>query len=292
MKCDKINILEGIMIILLINFVSASGETNLSTMEEKAALCLNESEQIVVDMINENFSIKRVNDSLKQADNLFHAQQAFKDKKGNYDYSLVFPYCDEIKKIKEDALNSRDELFALEKFYEVSLSPDMNTSEADKLMAEIGDEIENERYEKVKPLVEKVYEEIINIKSASAALNVFYKSTTRNLKKIFIENWKSISISIGVLLLIFFIYKKRVSKWIIRRKIEKLEIKRKTLKELTMKTQGDYFNLGNISEGTYTIKIKKFAELIRDIDRQIPLLREGLMKMGVKNNARSYSEKK
>ena len=45
-----------------------------------------------------------------------------------------------------------------------------------------------------------------------------------------------------------------------------------------MKIQKDYFQEGKIPEGEYNIKTKKYAELIRDIDRQIPLLQEELAK--------------
>lgn len=74
------------------------------------------------------------------------------------------------------------------------------------------------------------------------------------------------------------------------RKIQNLEMRKKTLKGLIMKTQGDYFNSGNMSESAYEIRTKKFAEIVRDIDRQIPLLQEELVKIGRKkgyiNNAK------
>ena len=46
-----------------------------------------------------------------------------------------------------------------------------------------------------------------------------------------------------------------------------------------MNVQKDYFQYGKIAEGEYNIKTKKFAELIRDIDRQVPLMQEELAKL-------------
>ena len=56
-----------------------------------------------------------------------------------------------------------------------------------------------------------------------------------------------------------------------------------------MSTQKQYFEGGNLSESSYTIRTKSFAEMIRDIDRQIPLLQE---KMFLYSGGRSREETK
>jgi len=69
---------------------------------------------------------------------------------------------------------------------------------------------------------------------------------------------------------------------IIENKINNLELRRKTLQGLMKKTQLDYFQNGIISEGNFNLRTKKFAEFIRDIDREIPLLKEDLVKINRK----------
>ena len=255
---------------------------NLSSDEQKAILCLNESKQIMDNMINDNFSIIRINDSLRQLYSLYDAQYILKGKKDKYDFSIVLPYCNDIKNVSINAYDSRDLYQALKKFYAEYVTKDMNTSSIDKIMNDIESEIKNERYEKVKPLVDQGYQEIINVKTSTTTLNLFYKSTTRNIKDFFLENWLIIIIVLLILLILFFIYKKTISRWLIMRKISNFEIRKNTLKELIMKTQKDYFEKGNMSDSNYAIRTKKFAELIRDIDRQIPLLKEDLMRIGGK----------
>ena len=52
------------------------------------------------------------------------------------------------------------------------------------------------------------------------------------------------------------------------------------------KTQKEYFQKGNISEADYQLRSKNFATLVRDIDRELPLLEEKLIKVdthGIKN---------
>jgi len=55
-----------------------------------------------------------------------------------------------------------------------------------------------------------------------------------------------------------------------------LEIRKDSIRNLTAKTQQDYFEKQDLSEITYKTRITKYAELIRDINRQIPLLNEKL----------------
>lgn len=263
-----------------------------ATLDENSALnCLNESNIIMEKMILDGFSIIRINDSLKQIYSLYNAQIVLKEKKSRYDFSVVFPYCNEIENVSRTAYYLRDEFEALEKFYNESLTESMDTSPVQNTIDQIDREIKNERYETVRPLIDEAYQEITSLKTSSTTLNLFYKTTTRTLQDFFIENWIVISILAMVAIILLVIYKKTIAKWIIRRKINKLELRKNTLKELIMNTQKSYFEKGAISEGTYSIKTKKFAELIRDIDREIPLLREELLKVDKNSNAENKEDK-
>lgn len=280
-------IVFSILIFILISFVSAEQNISLnkdlnSTIEQKAVLCLKQSKQDFIELEKEGFSVQRVNDSLRQLENLFNSQVVLKEKKRNYDFSLVLPYCGDIKQLKGLAFNSRDELIALKKFYSESVSG-LNTSSIDEIINETEREIKNERYEKISPLIEKAYKEIINVKSRQTTLNIFYETTTKSLKKFLYRNWKYLVSAFVFFIIMYFIYKKTILKWIIKRKIKNLELRKNTLKNMIMETQRDYFQHGKISEGVFNTKTKKLAELTRDIDRQIPLLHESLAKLEWKN---------
>ena len=287
-------------LIVLSNLVCLYAEglsTNESiSMENSALLCLNESEQSLLQLQTEGFSVLRVNDTLKQLEELLNAQLLLKEKKKVTDFSLVLQYCKDISSVKALAFKSRDDLDALKKFYNESFGLDINsniinTSKIDSMINEADQEMKNERYEKIGPLIDKTYTEIINLKSQQTTLNLFYETTTRSVGKIIYKN-RYIILSVVLLLIIFFfIYKKAIYKWILQRKINNLELRKKTLKDLIMKTQREYFNEGSISEGTFNIKIKKLAELVRDIERQIPLLQEGLAKIDWENKKLDKSQK-
>jgi len=275
-------------IFLFINFVNA--ENNMS-VQQQAELCLNESRSILNELIENGFSYERVNDSLTKAQSIYDAQIILLQGGKNVDFSLIIPYCEEIKKIKELAFEASDSYSSLKKFYNISITPGMNTSTIDLIFAEIEDEMNSERYEKIPPLVDSAYEEISNVKSSYTALNLFYSATTRGLKKFFQKNGLTVLILTFVLLLLFLIFNKKIAKRIINNKLKNLELRKKTLQDLIKKTQKDYFQYGKMSEGNYNLRTKKFAEFIRDIDRQIPLLKEQLMKIVKKESAKSKLKK-
>jgi hypothetical protein len=274
-----------IFIAILFIFVFGEGifaiesSQNSTLNQQNALFCLNESQEIMNNMINDNFSVLRINDSLKEIKALYEAQTILKEKKSKYDFSVVFLYCLDIENVSKNAYDLMDQYVALKKFYNDSITNDMNTSLIDSTINSIENEFKSERYENIKPLIDKGYQDITNIKTSSTTLNLFYRATSRSIKDFFIANWTIVLGVLIILIIFFFVYQKTIAKWIIKRKISKLEFRKDTIKELIMKTQRDYFEKGSMSEGNYMIRTKKFAELVRDIERQIPLLREQLMRV-------------
>jgi hypothetical protein len=250
----------------------------MSEEEKNASLCLNNSLSIMNEMSDENFSIQRINDSLKEAENLFNAQVVLLEKGRPADFGLITPYCEQIALIRDQAFEIRDSFNALKKFYSDSLNENMNTSSVDKLIEEIGQEIESERYEKASPLIDEAYQEIINVQATQTNLNLFYKSTTMGIKDFLMDNKYIIIAAVLVIITFLLGYRRTINRWSVERKLSRLEIRKKTLRELVMQTQKEYFKDGKISDGIYSIRTKKFAEMIRDIDKEIPLLKEELIK--------------
>jgi hypothetical protein len=263
------------ILILLIGTIS--GASNIT--REDALRCINDSQKIMKDLSLQKFNILRINDSLRQAENLYDSQVVLFDKKRSYDFSLVIPYCNEITKINKEAITAQDEFSAFKIFYNSSIIPGMNTSSIDLLVNQIQAEMDNERYENVKSMVDNAYNELINFKSSYTSLNLFLDSTTTGLRKFILKTWKVLLSIVIILIILFLIYRIKLSKWILTRQIENLQLRKKTVQELIMKVQKNYFETGKMPEGEYNIRIKKFAELIRDIDRQIPLLKEELIKL-------------
>lgn len=281
----KILILVSVFLLFLIlnkQLAFAQSESPNQTKED-AIKCLNESKRIMERLISLNFSVQRINDSLRKAEDIYIAQLE-KEKKGTADFSLVIDYCKKIKEIKKNALLARDEFESLLKFYNETVSQDINSTEILKLFDQIKKEIVNERYENALEMIKNAYDRIEKIEAEYSTLKVYYRATA-NVIRLFIEdNWIYIVSVCLLLAIIILIFHKQIAKARIRREIKKLNLRKNILKDLIKKTQREYFEEGKISESTYKIRIKKFGTMINDIDRKIPLLIEELAKLEKKKD--------
>lgn len=293
----------GLIVVLFIcSFSGIYAEQNL-TIRDQTATCISASKLILQTMASEEFNILRLNDTLRQAQILFDSQTILMNQRRDYDFSPIFDYCTEISNIREQALNARDEYSALLRFYEISVSEGMNTREIDFTIKEIENEISTERYEQVPALVEKAYEEISKARAEYTALNVFYSSTSRSLKNFMFKQgilwplfqekrWVDLSALTLLIIVLLIVYRTNIAIRIIRRKMEALEVRRNTIKELIMDVQKKYFQDGTLPEGEYNIKTKRFAEMIRDIDRQVPLLKEQMARFKYRDKQDNKKTKK
>lgn len=270
------------LFIFIIAFASInllSAEKNQTELQVQALKCINDGNSLINNMISDGFSVLRINDTIKQAVSLYDAQITLMEKKTKYDFSLSIETCESAKNVSVIAYEVRDEINALLKFYNDSYSSGINFSSIDLMIKNIQEDFQNEKYEEARENIDPVYSEIVNLKASNTALNLFYQTTTRTILGFFIQNWIIILSVLIVLTVLFFIFKRAITRFLIKRKISGLEVRKTTLKDLIMKTQKEYFEKGGMSEGSYTIRTKKFSELIRDIDRQIPLLKEKLLKV-------------
>ena len=62
-------------------------------------------------------------------------------------------------------------------------------------------------------------------------------------------------------------------------KLNNLYIQKKSVNELIKKVQYEYFKTKKMSEMEYSVKLKTFNDMLRDIDRQIPEINEQLAKV-------------
>jgi hypothetical protein len=265
-----------LLIILSSSIVFAQEEEQNLTSRELAEICIEDSKQISKDLEEDGFNVERIDDAVIQAEALYSDTI----KKQQRDFSLILKSCEELVVVKELAYNSRDDYQVLLRFYNETITEMMDSAELDAGIKQIAQEIENERYEKVKGLIEDAYDEITSLRSEYATLNVFRRNTANFIIRFVKRNWLIKLIILFILIILYFMYRNRIMSAIIKAKMDRLDVRRKTLKNLIRETQKDYFEKGSLHEGGYNIRTKKFAELIRDVDRQIPLLKEQLAKLG------------
>ncbi|MEI7719522.1 MAG: hypothetical protein WCI72_06640 [archaeon] len=267
-----------VLLILLFSVSFVLAEGNL-TSKEVATACLNESAVILQDVAKYNISLNRFNDSLTKAQDLYSAQLIIETRRGSKpNYGIVISYCDQIKTLKQDAITALDSYRVFLSFYHETIDKNVNSSSIDAITSQIDAEIAGERYDGVPRLIDQGYAEITKVKSEQTALMLAYNNTARGVVGFLKENWIALISVFGLLMAFYLFYRTKISLWLLQRKLSNLLLRKNTLKDLMSKTQRDYFQFGSIPEATYRMRIKNFGELVRDIDRQIPLLQKEIAK--------------
>lgn len=260
-----------ILTIFFVSIMSALSTFSATIPDYNSTLnALNQSIKSMQEMIEAGFSIQRINDTLSQAEQLFQAQSALLKAGGTPDFSLILERTNEIAKIKKQAEESSDELKALER----RLRDVRGESGTFAILEKAKKEFADERYDKVTPLIEDTYSKISEEQALQTRFRAIYEAGTKTIRDFFKRNWKIITSMTSLIFIIYSILHKRISIFLINRKINNLNFEKEVLQKLIKRAQYEYFHLFKIPEELYHIRIEKYGELIRDIDRQVPLLFE------------------
>ena len=272
----KIIIIFLVFIIIFLNQVSALRNDSIQAKES-----LNQAEKDILEMTEKNIPINRVNETFQGALQLYEAQLALEQKRGNADYDLVIKYTSDINSIKEKAIQSNDELKIFKETFE-EINKETNLSEMQEEYNAILQSFNEERFEDTLKLISQGYDQISEIQSSQTALNSFYNATSKTIKNFFINNWLKLLIIFSVAIVFILIFKTNLKKLKMRIKFNQLYTQKKAIDNLLKRMQKSYFKDRTMPESDYRTRIKKFKELIRDIDRQIMVLKEDLFKLNKK----------
>ncbi|MEI6731676.1 MAG: hypothetical protein WCK90_03265 [archaeon] len=284
-----VSVLFASLFILILTFGSAL-ESNESIV---AAKTLQIAKATIDDMQSQNIPTLRVNEIYQETSQLYAAQLALENSKRVANYKLINENSQIILNLKSQAIKARDELLLFLQTYE-DIKTNTNLSSMNALYNEIVDSYNKERFEDTPGLVEKGYTQLSELQSSQTATNLFYNALSNTLKNFLIRNWIKLTAIAIAIILILTIFWRTIRSMGIKLKIRNLETQKMTLSHLVKKIQLDYFKNGKISDVEYKTKLDKFKEMSRDIDRQLPLLRESLAKTnrGVVNPENKPSPKK
>jgi predicted transcriptional regulator len=259
--------------ILLISFALLASTVLAQTYDE-AQKALNASEKTIAEMQAQNFSVSMVNDTLQEALQIFTAQELINRSGGGADYSLVITKTNSIEEIRASALNAYDELVALEKTLAELTGADRQA--VSQYFEEARAEFYNERYDNVKGKVDAVYQKISEQQALNTKVAAMLDASRKNIVGFFEANWMYLLSAAIVIVVIVSVTANRFLRYRITKKMRTLNMEKVVITELMKDTQRMYFEQAKISDDMYKVRIDKFEELMRDIDRQLPLLREEL----------------
>ncbi len=271
---SKTLIFATILAILLI-IQPALAASNESIQAKKL---INAAQLDIKEMQMRNISIVRVNESLQRAIQQYSAQLALEESSKKADYSLVSKYVLDISQIKSAAFRANDELQIFKDNF-AEAGKETNLSEMSEDYQAVLTSFSEERFEDTLKLIEQSYTKISDIQSKQTALRAFYDTTSRGIKSFFINNWLEMLIILAIIFFVYLFFGRFIKTAIVKTRISNLYLKKSSLNGLIKKLQNDYFRIGKISESEYHVKIERFKEISRDVERQISIAREDLLKL-------------
>lgn len=256
---------------LLLFALLLSAAFALSDEGMKAESGLNNATAAIGEMKTSGYNTTKASDILFEAKQIFDGQKALETSGAAASYNLVIAKTDEIVKMKSLAFAASLNLKAAEIRLADNKKQGVNATEAEKTLAQARSAFAGERYDEIDPLLEKFSKQIQDAQLQATVLRTMYEASRKTLVGFIEQNWQAILFLIIAGSLIFAVFYKNIRIFLIKNKIESLETEREILKRLIKKAQYEYYVKKIISEGAYHIKLKKFGEMIRDINRQIPV---------------------
>lgn len=263
-----------IAVIIIIAYLIQPIAFAISQEANETKDALNTAEKNMIEMIDAGLNVVRYNDTLEIAKQTYNAQVALETVGGKPQYSLVIEKISELNDIREKAFINLDEIKALDEA--INSAKASNITEVIGIYNEAKNEFYAERYEASMKRVDLAYKKISELEAIQTKIKAIYDATSKSVKDFLNENWKNILITIASFAIAGSILFKKIQILRIKKEIKNLEIRRDAIKKLIAKTQKQYFEDGTLSETSYYIKTKKYGELIRDINRQIPIQKEML----------------
>jgi len=271
----------AVFVLILVFSISSSLVAAASNESVEAKESLAQAEFDIVEMVGKSIPVNRVNETYQEASQLYLAQKSLEDRGGNAKYNLIIDYALDISSVKEVSLEANDELkIFIETFEDASLGADLSEMQEDYDVILLS--FQEERFEDTLELVEGGYERISDIQSSQTATRLFYSSVSGGVKDFFVNNWLTIIIVLAAAFVLFLIFRKSLREIMIRRKFNHLNAQKKAISGLMKKSQKGYFKTRKVSGAEYNIKLKRFKEMLRDIDRQLMVLKEEKFKVGRK----------
>ncbi|MFO7872600.1 MAG: hypothetical protein R6U26_03065, partial [Candidatus Undinarchaeales archaeon] len=246
--------------------------------QQDAEEALSDAEECIQEMKASNLSTQRVEDLHGQAQDFYEAQVLREEQNITADYAFVVTTSNQICELKTNAFQVYDELKALEFEVESARESGINMEEIDPLYTEAVEAFESERYGEADALISETYDKISEVEATTTKIRAFYEASTKTLRGFLERNWEILLTVVVFSIIAGLILKNRISIMLLERHIRHLELEKETIYDLIKNVQRVYFDEQDMSESEYLTKIKKFKQIIRDINRQIPLLKTELEK--------------
>ena len=290
----KAVILLTALILSIVLLPSAFAQENKNITQEDAENALQSMNETMLRMSEEGFNVQRINDTFRKSLKIYRAQKVLEKEGEKPEYSSILKSREGINKIKEKAYHAKDMLYVAEEAYNSFKTKaekhNANISEATILIERARQEFRDERYDKAAEIAEKAEKKAIEKEASLTTTSLFYDTVTGSIKDFFVENYKIIITAVVGFLIALLIFWHQLKRIMLKMKLKRLLVEKDTIKKVIEKTQHDYFDKNTISETDYNLKTQKFTEMMRDIERKIPLIKEQLARIKKDDSIKSGKE--
>ena len=254
---------------------------------DDALLAIEQAEQDMQTMIDENFSVVYINDTLTSAKQALERADFAEILRGNatgelaekaiealegmnwqgFTYAEVIIYTDEIASRKNWAYNISDLIRALELKIQDYEEQGIDISEAMVFFNKSVTEFEEERYVDAENFLSDAHSNLEAKKAEITGLAVITEAG-----KGFIEKyWAGLIISLAAAGITSYFAWRKIKIKRIHRKLKEMEVEKGVLADLMKKVQVDRFEKGSIPESIYYIRMKKYKERLTEIEETMPV---------------------
>jgi len=254
----KFLILVSIMIFSII--IPSSFAINITD----AMSAINNAEEAIQEMVESDFSVSFVNDTLRDARNDFI--------KGNYE--SVIEKTKIIENKKEKTYEISDSLSSLEIRTEELEGMGLDTTDVRDILRMAEREFYYENYDEADKLIDEAFTKISGMEAKQTILKTRYEAA-KNVIMSFVEKNRILIVTIFIsLTLMIIISYKVVCRIKIKKELENLNLEKKSIEDLIEDTQKRRYKEDKMSKRSYNIAISKYKTRLREIEKRILTLQK------------------
>jgi hypothetical protein len=263
-------------------------DINSQTLTSEALMAYNK-------VINNQSQLRDLNErgigTTRISDEIFLAAQLFenayiKQKEGVFgDYSKSLAQSNQTADLIQRAFGMKDELVTLKE--EIDLQTEqLDVTGAKELYSKAEQEFTDQRFERVLEYIDAAYTKLSELQSVQAKSTAMFAASQKNFEEFVKQNWAILAIVIGVPVILYLLFRKKITIYILKKKIELNEMEIIVLKDELKTTQSNYFVKGNMAEATYHIRVRLYGDKIRDLNKENALYTEKIAELGHKPEPR------
>lgn len=233
---------------------------------------LENAENSIKEMNNSGIPTQRVQDLYTKAERDFRIQKRLKREGEETDFSRVDELTNNIQELKELSFRVMDEINLLENQIKNLDNQSIDVKDAKNKLEAAKKEFRDGRFEESQQSIQEAYSEISKAQSGMARTRSIIEAKGKSITDFIEKNTIEILAALAVFTVVTVIFYHQFSIYKLKKRKEKLRLRREVLNNLIKETQRKYFQEGEISESSYNTRSKKYKDMMSEIDKEIPLI--------------------